>query len=146
MIKNLLGKLRNRLFARWIVCRLVPDKKSVQYGIYFSYPVYLLMVLSGILLQNPFVLLLTALIAFFAIKLPIHPFDYIYNFFIVKLIRTKAIPGRGSELQFNSIVAVVFSLVVFAFITFSIPINYAALAIIYTLANVFFISLFLLKD
>jgi hypothetical protein len=145
MIKNLLGKLKDRLFARWVACRIVSDRKSVQYGIRFSYPIYILIVLAGILLKNPYVLVITALIAFFAIKLPMHPFDYIYNGG-AKLIGANKIPGRGSELQVNSSVALVFNLVVVALITLGASINFGVLAGIYAFASIFFIGIFLLKD
>lgn len=145
-MKNLFGKLKDRLFTRWVACRIISDKKSVQYGIYFSYPIYILIVVAGILLGNPYILLTAALIAFFGIKLPMHPFDYVYNYTVAKLIGTSKIPGRGSELQVNSIVALVFNLVVFALITFEISISYGALAIIYALSSIFFIGIFLLKD
>lgn len=144
MINNLFAKLRDQLFARWVVCRLVSDKQSVRYGIYFSYPVYILIVLAGILLKNPYIILVAALIAFLAIKLPLHPFDYIYNYTIAKLIGTK-IPGRGSELQVNSIVALVFNIIVFALITLRVSINYEILAIIYSLSSIFFIGIFVFK-
>lgn len=146
MIKDLLGKLKDQLFTRWVVCRIVSDKKSVQYGIYFSYPIYILIVVAGILLENPYILLIAALIAFLGIKLPMHPFDYIYNNGVAKLIGTNKIPGRGTELQVNSIVALVFNLVVFALIIFRVSINYEALAIIYALSSIFFIGIFLFKD
>jgi len=145
-IKNSLRKLRDRLFTRWVACRIISDKKSVQYGIYFSYPIYILIVVAGILLGNPYILLIAALIAFLGIKLPMHPFDYVYNYTIAKLIRTSKIPGRGSELQVNSIVALVFNFVVFALITFEVSISYGALAIIYALSSIFFIGIFLFKD
>lgn len=145
-IKNSLRKLRDRLFTRWVACRTISDKKSVQYGIYFSYPIYILIVVAGILLGNPYILLIAALIAFLGIKLPMHPFDYVYNYTIAKLIRTSKIPGRGSELQVNSIVALVFNFVVFALITFEVSISYGALAIIYALSSIFFIGIFLFKD
>lgn len=145
-MKRLLEKLRDRLFAKWVVCSVISDKKSVQYGIKFSYPIYILIVIVGIYLGNVFILLVAALIAFLAIKLPLHPLDYAYNYGVAKLIRSNEIPGRGSELQVNSIVAIAFNLVVVALIIFEVSINYGALAIIYALSSIFFITIFLLKD
>lgn len=146
MTKNLLGKLRARFFARWVVCKIISDKKSVQYGIYFSYPIYILIVLVGLLWQNPYVLLVAALIAFLGIKLPMHPFDYVYNYVVTKLIRTNTIPGRGTELQVNSTIALIFNLLVVTLIILRVSINYGALAIIYACSSIFFISIFLFKD
>jgi len=145
MIKNLLVKLRDRLLTRWVSCKVISDKKSVLYGVHFSYPAYLLVVILGIILINPYILSIAALIAFFAIKLPMHPLDYVYNYGAAKLIGTNKIPGRGSELQVNSIIALLFSLVVLVFMISGISINFGALAIIYTLSSIFFIAIFLFK-
>lgn len=143
---NILGKIKNRFFTKWVACRLISDKKSVQYGIRFSYPIYLLIVLAGIFLENPYILLIAALIALLGIKLPLHPFDYIYNYTVAKLIRANKIPGRGSELQVNSSIALIFNLVVATFLIFNISINYIVLGIIYALVSIYFIGIFLFKD
>lgn len=145
MIKPLLQKLQNKLLTKWIACRLISDKQSVQYGSYFSYPVYLALVVTGVLLKNPYLLAVAAVIAFLGIKLPLHPFDYIYNQ-VANLIGTKTIPGRGSELQVNSIIAVVFNLTVIALIVSGVVINYTVLAVIYVLASIFFIVRLLLNN
>lgn len=144
-MKNLLEKLKVQLFAKWVACSLISDKRSVQYGIRFSYPIYILIVFAGISLESRFILLLAALIAFLAIKFPLHPLDYVYNG-IARLIGFSVIPGRGSELQVNSFIAVVLNLVVFTLITFEVSINYGVLAVIYALSSVFFLAIFLLKD
>lgn len=136
--------LKDQLLAKWIPCSLISDKQSVRYGLYFSYPIYILIVVTGILMKSPLILLITAVIAFLGIKLPLHPFDYVYNQ-IAKLIGINQIPGRGSELQVNSIVALVFNLVVLALIALNVTFNFTVLAIIYTTASIFFIGKFLLK-
>lgn len=146
MTENLLTKFRDKFFARWIACRVISDKKSVQYGLYFSSPIYLLLVITGILLVDPFILLGAALIAFLGIKLPLHPFDYVYNFVIAKLIGTSKIPGRGSELQVNSIISLIFNLIVLFLISFSVSINFGVLAVIYGLSSIFFMAIILFKD
>lgn len=144
-LKDLLGKLKNRLNEQWIVCKLISGKKSVQYGIRFSYPLYIFIVLIGIFSENPYILLLSALIALLAVLLPMHPFDYVYNRGVAKLIGTNKIPGRGSELQVNSSVAMVFTLLVSALMLFKIPINYSILAILYLLSSVFSLCFFLFR-
>ena len=146
MIKNLLVKLKDRLVTRWVACSVIPDKKSVQYGIYFSYPIYILIVIVGVFWVNPYILSMAALIAFFGIKLPMHPFDYIYNYGVVKLVGTNKVPGRGSELQVNSIIALLFNLIALVLIVFGVSVNFGALAIIYALSSVFFIVIFFFKD
>jgi hypothetical protein len=144
-INSLWKLLRSRLNAQWIACRLISDRKSVQYGIRFSYPIYISIVLLGVLSKNPYILLLTALIALLGMKLPMHPLDYVYNHGVTKLIGTNTIPGRGSELQVNSTVALIFTLVVVSLILFRIQINYSILAILYLLSSIFFLWIFISK-
>ncbi len=144
-IKDLWVKLRSRLKSQWIVCRVISGRKSVQYGIRFSYPIYMSIVFIGVLSENPYILLVAALIALFGMIVPMHPFDYVYNHGVAKLIGTNKIPGRGSELQVNSSVAVVFTIFVITLILFKIPINYSVLAIIYILSSIFFLCIFLFR-
>lgn len=144
IIRNMWMKLQNRLQEQWIACRLVSDRKSVQYGIRFSYPLFITIVLIGIFLENPFILFVAAFIAFIGMKLPLHPFDYVYNYTVARLIGNK-IPGRGSELQVNSIVSLVFTLLVSSLILLRVPINYSILAIIYLVSSIFILGMFLLK-
>lgn len=144
-MNNLFGKFRDRFLARWVPCGIVPDKRSVQYGIRFSYPVYILIVCAGVILENPFIILVTAITAFLAIKLPMHPFDYIYNHVVARIIGTSKIPARGSELQVSSIISLIFNLTVLILLALGININYALLAIIYALASIYFIGIFLFK-
>jgi len=142
-IKRLWGKLRSGLKAQWIVCRVISDRKSVQYGIRFSYPIYISIVFLGTFLENPYLLSVAALIALFGMKLPMHPFDYVYNHGVAQLIGLNKIPGRGSELQVNSTVALIFTLCAITLILFNVPINYSVLAIIYVLSSIFFLYIFL---
>lgn len=144
-IITLWNLLRSRLNAQWIACRLISDRKSVQYGIRFSYPLYILIVLLGVLSENPYVLFIAAVIALLGMKLPMHPLDYVYNHGVAKLIGASKIPGRGSELQVNSTVALIFTSVVIALILFNVPINYSILAIVYLLSSIFFLMIFLLN-
>lgn len=145
-IKKLLKVTSTRLKAQWFTCRVLSSRKSAQYGIRFSYPLYILIVALGILLVNPHIVSITALIAFFGVVLPMHPFDYLYNYGVAKLIHTKPIPGRGSELQVNSGVALVFNLGVIASIVYGIKLNYEVMAILYVLSSIFFIAILLFTD
>ncbi len=95
---------------------------------------------------NSYILSLTALIALFGVLLPMHPFDYLYNYGVARLIRTKAIPGRGSEVQVSSGVALLFNLVVIASIVYKITLNYEVMAILYVLSSLFFIAILLIKE
>lgn len=139
------GMVRSRLKAHWIACRLISDKKSVRYGIRFSYPLYISAVFFGVLSENPYILFVTALIALLGMFLPMHPLDYVYNRGVAPLIGLNKIHGRGSELQVNSNVALVFSLCVIALILFNVPINFLILAVIYLISSIFFLCVFLLR-
>lgn len=85
MISKIPSKFRENVFRRWVVCKLISDKQSVKYGIYFSYPIYILIVVTGVLLMSPYILFIAVVIAFLGIKLPMHPFDYVYNYTFAKL-------------------------------------------------------------
>lgn len=139
-------KTRNQLVAKWFVCRITSGRKSAQYGLRFSYPLYISIVAIGILLVNPYILSATALIAFFGIVLPMHPFDYIYNHGVAKLIGKAQIPGRGSELQINCFVALLFNLCVIASISYGVQLNYGVMALIYIMSSIFFIGIVLHRD
>lgn len=133
------------LFSKWIDCGLVPDNVSVKYGLYFSYPVYLLIVVCGVLFTNQYILMLAAVLAFLSIKLPLHPLDYIYNYVFSRILRKEKIPARGSELQVNGVISLLFCLFVIIFVVFNFEINFTVLAVIYLLSSVFFTLRFLLK-
>lgn len=132
--------------AKWFVCRITSGRKSAQYGIRFSYPLYICIVTLGIFFENPYVLSITALIAFLGIILPMHPFDYIYNYIIRRMMNTSKIPGRGSELQVNSSVGLVFNLGVITSIIYGFRLNYELMALIYVLCSIFFIAILLLEE
>lgn len=138
--------ISSRLRESWFVCRVTSGRKSAQYGIRFSYPFYISLVALGIYLVNPYILSLTAIIAFFGIILPMHPFDYLYNYVVVKLIGTDQIPGRGSELQVSSSMAFLFTITVIILIFFEVQLNYVVMALIYTLISIFFITIQLCTD
>lgn len=132
--------------ALWFACRVTSDRKSVQYGIRFSYPLYITIVALGIYLVNPFILSATALLAFLGVILPMHPFDYLYNYGVAKLIGTAPIPGRGSELQVNSVISLFFNLAAVATILYELRLNYVIMALMYVFISIFFIVVLLRKD
>jgi len=142
-LMNKLLKAMNQLMVRWFVCRVTSGRKSAEYGVRFSYPLYILFVVLGILLVNPYILSITLLIAFFGVILPMHPFDYIYNWGVAKLISTDQIPGRGSELQVSSSVALLFNLGVITSIIYAVQLNYTVMALVYVLSSIFFIAILL---
>ena len=145
-IKKILIITKNRLMEKWFVCRVTSGRKSAEYGVRFSYPLYIAIVALGIFLVNPYILSFTALVAFLGVILPMHPFDYVYNYGVTTLIRTDKIPGRGSELQVSSIVALLFNLGVIASILYGVQLNYGVMALIYVLSSIFFIAIQFYSD
>lgn len=137
---------KNRLMARWFVCRVTSGRRSAQYGIRFSYPLNISIVVIGILSTNPYILSIAAVIAFFGVILPMHPFDYAYNYGVARIIGTPQIPGRGSELQMSSSMALLFSLSVIVSIIYGIQLNYVVMALLYVLISTFFIVILLFVD
>lgn len=138
--------IQDKLVAKWFVCRITSGRKSVQYGLRFSYPLYISLVVVGVVSKNPYLLSLTALIALLGIILPMHPFDYVYNYSIAKIMNINKIPGRGSELQMNSIMALFFNVAALVLMSLGIQLNYLALALVYTLISIFFIFILLRND
>lgn len=138
--------VKNNLITKWFACRVTSGRKSAKYGMRFSYPLFILLVALGIYLVNPFLLSITAFIAFLGVILPMHPFDYIYNFVVSKLISTEKIPGRGSELQVSSAVTLFVILGVITSITYSFQLHYGVLALIYVISSIFFIVFLLNTD
>jgi len=144
--KEKLIAAKNRLIAKWFVCRITSGRKSARYGIRFSYPLYIALVATGIFLVNPYILSIAAIIAFLGVVLPMHPFDYVYNYTIAKVIGTSQIPGRGSELQVNSFVALLFNTGVIISIIYGAQLNYTIMALLYIFISIFFISIQLFTD
>ena len=138
---NIWKSIGNQLRAQWDICKTISGRRSAQYGIRFSYPVYIFLVTFGIFTQNPYLLAFMAVLAILATVLPMHPFDFVFNLVIGNLLKATKIPGRGSELIVSSRVSLVFNIVVISLIVFGVKINFVALAIIYLLSSTFFIVL-----
>ncbi len=143
---NLFLKAKNQLMTNWFVCGVTSGRKSVQYGIRFSYPLFISVVALGVFLVNPYILSVAALIAFFGIKLPMHPFDYVYNYGVARLFRVNQIPGRGSELHVSSGIAFLFTLAVIVSIIYKTQLNYGLMALIFVFINILFIVVPLFTD
>ena len=132
--------------ALWFTCRVTSSRKSAQYGIRFSYPLYITLVALGTFLVNPYILSVTTVIAFLGLVLPMHPFDYIYNYVVTKLIGSNKIPGRGTESQVSSSLALLFNIAVIASILLEIRLNYDVMVLIYVLVSIFFIAVLLFRE
>lgn len=130
--------LRNKLVQLY-TCKVISGRQSALYGIRFSYPLYILLVTTGIVFEIILILLVAAFIALAGIFLPIHPFDYLYNTFFPRIFKTSKILGRGNELQVNSTISLAFSLLVTLLIVSEVNLNFKLMAFIYVACSIFFI-------
>lgn len=147
MVEKKVSKaLKDRLVAQWLACRITSGRKSAQYGLRLSYPLYIGLVVLGIVLTNSYILTFTAFISLLGAFLPMHPFDYVYNYSIAKISGLEKIPGRGNEMQISSIMALVFNLGVLISIMLGLKINYIIMALIYTFISIFFVVTLLKTD
>ena len=131
----------NKLLGRWFACRVTSGRKSALYGMRFSYPLYMLLVVIGVLTTNIYIITITSIIALMGVLLPMHPFDYIYNAIAKYIPKMNRISGRGTEMQVTSVFALLFNLVVIVLLFTEIKINYTVLASIYALASFSFIAI-----
>lgn len=69
-------------------------------GIRFAYLGCGMIVLLGFLFSNPVFYFLSMAIAFFAVILPRHPLDYIYNYTIRRMLNLPAVPRRTPQSKF----------------------------------------------
>ncbi len=76
-------------------------------GLRFAYFLCGLLVLLGLILNNPEVLIFALLVAFFGAILLRHPFDYLYNYVVRKLLKKPAIPPRPNQGRFACGIATV---------------------------------------
>ncbi|HRI05799.1 MAG TPA: hypothetical protein PLV59_02535 [Candidatus Dojkabacteria bacterium] len=125
----------NKLLGRWFACRVTSGRQSALYGMRFSYPLYILIVVIGVLTTNVYIIIVTSIIALMGVLLPMHPFDYIYNAIAKYIPKLDRINGRGTEMQVTSVFALLFNIIVIAMLLSEIKINYTVLASIYTLAS-----------
>ena len=125
----------SRIISRIYTCKLVPDRESALYGLRFSTPLTLALVVLGILLENPYILFINALIALFVIFMPMHIFDYLYNFLVTQINSKYKILGRGTELQVTSTISLIFNLLVISLIALEVKVSFEILALFYVLGS-----------
>lgn len=87
-------------------CNFKDDELSrLAFGNRFAYILCSTLLLIGIITSNILLLSLMFFIAIFGIILPYHPFDYIYNGLISKLMNKPKLPPRSKQLKFACIIA-----------------------------------------
>lgn len=66
----------------------------------FAYQMCTLLFATGLVLTSIPILLIAAVIAFFGIILPYHPFDYLYNYGVRYLLNRPKLPRRTAQAKF----------------------------------------------
>lgn len=138
-------RLKNQRVARLYACRLISPRNSIIYGLYFSTPLSIALVSTGVLLGNLYLLVGMVLVTIGAIVLSMHPFDYVYNRLISKSIGSKRIPGRGTELQFTSTYGLVFNLVALGMVVLDVSLHMGILVSLYIATNALVIAILLYR-
>jgi len=91
---------------------------ELAFGNRFAYILCAIVVFFGVAMANVPLLSFMTVVAFFGIVLPNHPFDYIYNLFVRKLIRKPKLPPRSKQVKFACLIAtlwLVLTMVLFFF-------------------------------
>lgn len=81
-------------------CYSDKELNDYKYGIRFAYYFCNLIVIIGLLMTSVWILAVAMTIAFLGALLPRHPFDYLYNHVVSRLINKPGIPPRTSQGRF----------------------------------------------
>ena len=91
---------KRRLMVQGYNCYSDKELNDYKYGIRFAYYLCDSLVILGLLLTNLWILAIAMTIAFFGWLLPKHPFDYLYNYVIRRIINKPEIPARTNQVRF----------------------------------------------
>ena len=78
-----------------------------RFGIRFAYYSCGALVLTGLALSNVIILTVALAVAFFGTLPPYHPFDYLYNYGVRRLLNKPKIPPRSNQGRFACGIATV---------------------------------------
>ncbi len=102
------------------------ELSEFHFGNRFAFGMCSVILLPAIAYTSLPVLEMMAVIAFLGIILPHHPFDYIYNLWLSKLLGKPALPPRSRQLKFTCIIATAFLLgIILSFYTGLVFLGYA---------------------
>jgi len=83
------------------------ELSELAFGNRFAYILCTTILLVGVTTANIPLLIIMNIIALLGVLLPNHPFDYIYNLLISKLLSKPTLPPRSAQLQFSCSVATI---------------------------------------
>ncbi|MEC3908532.1 DUF4395 domain-containing protein [Tamlana sp. 2201CG12-4] len=98
----------NRIKAQGYFDCTNSEISKLAFGNRFAYILCTIIVITGVATANIPILLSMFLVAFLSILLPNHPFDYIYNYLLRKLMDKPKLPPRSKQLKFACSIASIF--------------------------------------
>lgn len=98
---------RKRLEAQGYVGFTDAQLNDFKFGVRFAYGLCALLFLSGLIFSNVAILLTAMTIAFFAMMPPYHPFDYLYNYGVRRVLHKPKLPPRTNQGRFACGIATV---------------------------------------
>lgn len=105
---NILSPItKKRLGVQGYSCYSDKEINDYKYGIRFAYYLCDSLVILGLILTNLWILSTAMIIAFMGWLLPKHPFDYLYNYAIRRMINKPEIPTRTKQVRFACGIAAV---------------------------------------
>jgi uncharacterized protein DUF4395 len=95
----------NRIRAQGYFSQTSEKVNQLAFGNKFAYKLCTTILILGIITSNIYALVFINLVAFLAVVLPYHPFDYIYNGLLAKSMNKPKLPPRSNQLKFACAVA-----------------------------------------
>jgi hypothetical protein len=89
---------------------------ALSFGNRFAYIVCTILLLTGLITRNIPLLSAVLVIAFSGVVLPYHPFDYVYNYAIKRVLDKPLLPRRSNQLKFACLMATAFILLTLYFL------------------------------
>jgi hypothetical protein len=98
---------RKRLEAQGYLGFTDAQLNDFKFGIRFAYYLCGLLVLTGLIFSSVAILMTAMVIAFLAMMPPHHPFDYLYNYVVRKILRKPKLPPRTNQGRFSCGIATI---------------------------------------
>lgn len=98
----------NNIRAQGYITQTDEQIQQLAFGNRFAYQLCVSIVAVGVIIANSYILGAMAMIAFFGVVLPNHPFDYIYNHLIRQRMHLPKLPARSMQLKFACSLATTF--------------------------------------
>jgi hypothetical protein len=94
-----------RIREQGYFCESDQEINDLSFGNRFAYRLCTSLLIIGVSLANTYLLMFMMSIAFFAVMLPNHPFDYIYNILLAKRMNKPKLSRRSVQLKFSCSIA-----------------------------------------